>query len=275
MTKKRGRPQTHWAENARLWAWYWMIRDSGISDYELDLEFAWAKKSGETCDPSERPQVFENIRKLGFKPAGGENRKSITEIVLAIEGNERFTGSRAIYEAELWDLFQNESPIAEHWTEQFENYLTRNSLIQISPFEGHLSGLSLKVGTIKFFERCLALSLRDMDLIDRVTLLWMLFQQTQAARTWEIRSLLESKLDQDLERFFHIYLAKQDPQEFYFLATRAMFNIRLVSKRPSYLQYVGKRSEWFILPCGKLNSLTEDDFQGGFRSWSGWADPIG
>lgn len=239
-----------------------MLRKAGISDYELDLEFAWTKEQRETKKGSERPQVFENIRKSANRPSGGKNGKDITEIVKAIDTDPRFKGSKALYEAELWDLFKSEFLDAEHLSERFDRYLAKFNLVQVNPsIVPPFVKLQMELGKVKFFERCLALSTSGIHAVHGIAILWMLYVQTWQASNWEIRQSLEYWLDHHLDRFFQTYLTDQKPLKFYVLAIHAMKNTRLAEERTECLQSIGQRSEWAILPNWDWDKLNEEEWQ--------------
>jgi hypothetical protein len=263
MATERGRPPIHWADKARLWAWYWTLREVGISDYQLDLQFAWTKEQRETGDGSERPRVFDHIRKSARVPSNRGNCRSLDEIMQAVEEDERFAGAKAIYEAQLWDLFKTEALDVEQSIERLALLFTRHGLRQIDPTALPFAESRLKIGEVKFFVRCTIFSTYQLPVMDAIAILWLLYLQSWHAENWEIRNLLESWLDHHLDKFFFAYLTHQDSQKFYLLATQAMKRARLTAseRQAGSLHYVGKRSAWGILQDWPWSEMTAEDLK--------------
>lgn len=222
MAKKRGRQRKHWAEKARVWIWYWKIKDTcGWSDYKLDNEFAWTEKGRSSFSLAQRPRTFEWIRKEARKPAGNDPRwRGMDELVVAVDQHPLFKGSKFLYEAELWSMLQ-ETVVTSEVVEARINHLFKiYDLIRV-PHDQLTDDLGRLTET---YDKCLSLSIEHMAPWSRIELVWCLFLQNAPTHNWRIRSLLESTADSLLDHFF---LACPDGRDFYSNAIDALINTKL------------------------------------------------
>lgn len=262
MAKPRGGQRKHWAEEARVWAWYWEIkRRSKVSDYKLDHEFAWTDEGCKSRSSDYRPRIFEWMRKSARKPAGRDKRwRSMPELVVAVEQHPLFKGAQALYEAEIWDLLQETAPTLEVVQNRIDRLLQANRLARVPPakLSAEKDVLLNKFGGEQLFELCLQLSLRESGHFSGIALVWSLYQQTEPAHSWQIRAVLESIADQLLDEFFAYYLPDQH-LVFYTNAVRVLQQTRMDLSSQKYggyasLDTLGTR---LVIPQALVGKLTE------------------
>lgn len=256
MEKKRGGQRKHWAEEARVLAWYHEIkRRCGWSDYKLDNEFAWTEEGKAFSSSADRPRTFECIRKVARKPAGQDKRwRSMIDLVAAIEQHPLFKGTRALYDAELWTLLQESTVTPQLLQSRINRLMRANGLVRVS-FEmlsakpGELLG---KFSRASIFDRCLRLSLRSMDRLSQIELVWLVYQQSEPAQNWEFREKVEFIADKLLDSFFRNYFPEHH-LVFYSDAIECLQHTRLdMTSVYGYLEVEGTRP---VLPeqlAGKL-----------------------
>lgn len=261
MTKLRGGQKKHWAEAARVQAWYAEVkRRCGWTDYQLDYEFAWTEQGCKSRSNDHRPRTFEWIRKSSRKPAGRDARwRGMSELVRAVD--LQFEGTKELYDAVIWELLQETLPSLDVVQNRIE-YLFKENRLERVPFE-ELSptgaSLLVKIDRVLLFERCLQLSLRKMDRFSRIALVWSLYQQTEPVHNWAIRALLESIADKMLDHFFSDYLSDRH-LVFYSDAIDVLTRTRmdLSARAMGGYGFLDSLTTWPVVPKSLVGKLTED-----------------
>lgn len=262
MAKRRGGQKKHWAEAARVHAWYAEVKRScRWSDYELDYEFAWTEEGSKSRSTDQRPRTFEWIRKAARKPAGRDKRwRGMSELVVAVD--VQLEGTKALYDAEIWDLLQETAPTLDIVQDRIDRLLQENRLERVSPGALSPTGAILfaKFGRVPLFDRCLQISLREMDRFSALALVWSLYQQTEPPHNWDIRALLESIADKMLDNFFADYLPDQHLM-FYTNAIDVLIRTRmdLTSRRMGGYGFLDRLTTWPVVPQALVGKLTEND----------------
>lgn len=262
MPKPRGGQRKHWAEKAQVWAWYWEVkRRCGWSDYLLNYEFAWTDEGCKSRASDYRPRIFECIRKSARKPAGRDKRwRSMSELVVAVEQHPRFKGTQALYEAEIWDLFQETAPTPDIVQNRIERLLQANRLerVPLAKLSAKPDLLIKQFGREQLFDLCLQLSLRESGHLSGIALVWSLYQQTEHAHNWQIRAVLESIADQLLDEFFYYYLPDQN-LVFYTNAVRVLLQTRIDFSSQKHGGYASLETlaTWPVIPQALVGKLTE------------------
>lgn len=267
MARKCGGQYKHWAEEARVWAWYHEIRRRcDWSDYRLDNEFAWTTEGKASFSSADRPRTFEWIRKTARKPAGRDKRwRGMSELVAAVEQHPLFEGTMALYEMKLWSLLQENTVTPKLLESRIDRLLEDNGLIR-APFEKiseRPNALISEFGYASLFDRCLMLSLSTMDRLSKIELVWSLYQQSESSHNWEFRSIIESVADNLLDHFFFDYLPEHHLR-FYPSAIECLQETRL-TRSPTFdmgyfcLEVVGA---WPILPKQLVGKIEENHLFG-------------
>lgn len=263
MLKKRGGQRKHWAEKARVWVWYHEIKQRGDwSDYSLDYEFAWTDESMAARSSDYRPRTFEWIRKSARKPAGQDPRwRGMHDLVVAVDQHPLFHGTQTIYMAEFWDMLQEQTFTPSIVQMRIDRLLHTNDLVRINPAAAtEVAKLITKYGREQVFDRCLMLSLRKVDSLSGMALVWLLYLQTEPVQNWRFREILESIADKQLDVFFSHYFLLNLHLTYYTNAIHMLQHLRLdMSERPlhgyGYIETIGT---WPILPQELINSISED-----------------
>jgi len=263
--KKRGGQRRHWADKARILAWYFEVKGRcDWSDYELDMEFAWKPEVDDKSRSTDnRPRVFEWIRKKARKPSASIQWRSMEELLDAVENHPQFQGTKQIYESGFWSLAKIVNPSPGDIENLVANLLSKHGLIRINPIqEPELSMLVQRKGITSVLNQCLSVSLNEMDHFSQLELLWALYLQAESAPSWEIRSLLESFFDERADIYFQRYLQKQH-WDFYVKAINGLRGTRL--NLPSSVGQVydnfGGISEHVILPKAFLKEFNAENLR--------------
>lgn len=263
MAKKRGGQCKHWAEEARVWIWYREIKlCCDWSDYVLDYEFAWTDEGKASCSTDHRPRMFEWIRKSARKPAGQDKRwRSMTELVSAVDRHPLFKGTQTLYKSVLWDILQDQAPMPETIQMRIDRLLQTYGLLRVNYSENAaIAALTAKHGLGPIFDRCLRLSLRKMDRLSGMALVWLLYLQTEPVHNWPIRAVLEKIVDKQVDDFFGHYFPLDQHLNYYTNAINALLHTRLdMSKRETYgYGYLEVFGSWPIIPQELLASISEN-----------------
>lgn len=260
MTKPRGGQEKNWAEKVRVWTWYFAVkRIHQWSDNVLDREFAWRNKANVSED---RPRIFEWIRRSARQPAGRDPRwKSMSELLLAVEAHPDFKGTQVLYESEFWDLLQETLVTPKLLDQRIEKLLEKHSLVRSNPITiPGLSALIEKHGLGPVFDRCLKLSMRQMDRLSGLVLAWSVYVQAQPAHNHEVRAVVESIIDKKLEAFFGTCFP-DDKFNFYGESIKALLQTRLdlsgsAADGYGYIETIG---QWPILPNVLVGGVSEQN----------------
>lgn len=263
MKKKHGGQRKHWAEKARVWVWYREIkRRCNWSDYVLDYEFAWTDEGIPSRSIDHRPRMFEWIRKVARKPAGQDPRwRDMNSLVTAVDQHPLFYGTRALYQAEFWDIIQEQTSTPSLVQKRVDQLLQAYGLVRVNPHNvAEITKLIEKYGREQFFDRCLMLSLRRMDSLPAMALVWLLYLQTEPAHNWRFREILESIADKQLDHFFYHYFSLDLHLTYYTDAIHTLQHLRLdMSERPPYgFGYIETIGTWPILPDELINSISAE-----------------
>lgn len=150
------------------------------------------------------------------------------ELVAAVEEHPQFTGTKRLYEAEIWDMFQ-EGPVKPEYVEaRIARILEANGLVRVQmESEKGLRPLVPKYKMASVVDRCLRLSLSQIDRFSSLALAWSLYLLTEPAEKWELRSMIEIIVDSRLDNFFGSLLPRFEHMEFYSNAIDTLLNARL------------------------------------------------
>lgn len=262
MVKLRGGQRKHWAEEARILAWYAVVKGRcGWSDYQLNYEFAWTEEGLKSRSTDSRPRTFEWIRKKARKPAGRDRRwRSIEDILGAVESHPNFRGTKSIYEAEIWDLFQKTAMAPDVLEECIELLLKNNKLVRV-PVQREFAKnphLIEKFGVPTLFDRCLLISIRHIDKLSALALVWCLYLQTEPAHNSRIRAVVEAIADNLLDHFFAHYLPSRH-LEYYTNSIDALLGARLDLSSWGVCGYgsIELVGTWLVVPECMSGTLTE------------------
>jgi hypothetical protein len=266
--RKRGGQYKHCAEEVRVWVWYYEIRRRcDWSDYALDKEFAWTELGmAERADDADRPRTFEWIRKKARKPAGKDARwRSMNDLVAAINLHPLFLGTQALYLAEFWDIVQKITIPSKTVQSDIEKLLGASGLIRVNPDEvAVISVIIRKYGHASVFDRCLRLSLKKMDSLTGLTLIWLLYLQAEAAHNWSTRAVVKSIADEHLDNFFEHHLPDNISLDYYTDFIELFESVRLDSsdRQISGHGYLEMIVNWPIIPKELLHTVCEADLFG-------------
>lgn len=167
MGSRSGSQVKHWAEKARVWAWYAEVkRRTYWSDYRLDKEFA--RKPGAALNPDLPAKVFYEIRKNARQPVGNKDWRSVRDLVVAVESHPSFEGTQDLYDADIWNLLQEHYVEAEVLASRLEALLEHYSLVQIDALASDdFSATALQLGLPALYDRALKLSLHNLPQLDQ------------------------------------------------------------------------------------------------------------
>jgi hypothetical protein len=270
MAKKRGGQRKHWAELARVGAWYNEVqRRCGWTDYRLNYKFAW--REGQRPDKSndQRPRTFEWLRKNGRQPAGRDQRwRSMEELVEAVERYPGFSGTQALYEAKLWDLMQEDVLQPDQVLSRLDNLLSAHSLVHL-PLDRAIHRehpLPAEFDEASIYDRCLALALRQMDQYNSIALVWLLYLLTEPAHNWRFRAILESRADEMLDNFFAVHLGDNHLM-YYSHAVRTLLAARLdlSEQRTGGYGYIETSGRWLVVPKDLAGRVTVEHLMSAFE----------
>lgn len=271
MARKRGRQPKHWAEVARLKAWYGEVkRWSEWSDYRLDMEFAWTEDAIQSGlrRSAERPRTFEWIRKAARAPRGDDPRwRGVAELVSAVDEHPWLGGTRRLYEAEIWDLLQRESLAPQFVQDRVDSILSTHGLARLPAERITSDGGALvhELGLPSIFNRCLHLSFSRMDRFARIVLAWLLFVQTEPAQNAHIRVVIEETVDNLLDQFFADFLVDKH-LDYYDEAIGVLLRTRLDLSAHGISGYgnIETIGAWPVVPSELVGKLSRKNF--GFSS---------
>lgn len=181
------------------------------------------------------------------------------ELVVAVEQRPLFEGTQALYEADIWDLLQETAPTLEIVQSRIDRLLQANRLVRVPPTKlSAEKDLLLVFDSESLFNRCLELSLREIDRFSRIALVWSLYQQTEPAHNWQIRAVLESIADDLLDDFFAYYIPDWH-LDFYTDAVRILQQTRMDLSAQEYSGYgsLNTMGTWPVIPQELVGKLTE------------------
>jgi len=263
--RQRGRQRNHWAEKARVRAWYCSIKNRcDWSDYGLDYEFAWTEKGkASRTKNDDRPRTFENIRKHLRKPAGRDMRwRGIDEIVMAVDQHPLFQGSREIYISEFWDLLKLTTLTISDVRVKVDKMLDSTGLVRVDTRKSkEFTELIEKHGQEHVFDRCLMLSLKKIDELSAIALTWLLYLQTEPIQNASFRKIILSIADNHLDIYFSRDYTIEDHLAKYTDAVDVLLNFKLDMSKKSiggygFLEVYGV---WPIIPLEMVGSTLDDD----------------
>src|SRR5262245_55411188 len=133
-TKKRGPPKRHWADIAKVQAWYFAVKDiTGLSDYELDQKYSWTTAALREMVKEPRPRSFEGMRTSGRQPRQSGYWRGINEIVEAVDLDLPYYELKQFYSDEIWELFKEAEMSSEAIEERVKTFLERYQLEKVEP----------------------------------------------------------------------------------------------------------------------------------------------
>jgi hypothetical protein len=262
LTKKLGQPPKHWAEMARVWALYEdVIKTTGLDDATLDKQYALSdavRMDGIKDLP--RPRAFEGMRKSASKAREGRYYcRSMSEIVAALDRNPDLKGIEEFYNAEMWDVFQEDNPRDKYVDARIARLLDTHSLEVVDPLE-HQSTIDMghKYGNEALFKRSLELSTNGMHLVHQITLVWSLYQISTSSFNMDISPLLVAKADALLDKFFMSIFQYDRGLHFYASSIEALRRTHLnLSSGDGQTRKCFFPNLWIVLPKGIASQLTE------------------
>lgn len=264
--KTRGGQKKHWAEAARVWAWYREIRRRcDWTDYRLDYEFAWTEKGEKVRDDnkSDHPRTFEWIRKKARQPKGRDQRwRDMEDLVSTVDTHPFFAGTAALYRSNLWDLIQSPLMSPDDVDARLKQLLMMYDLVRVNPIHHpHINRMVMKYGEPSVFDRTLRLSLKRMGTMSGATLVWLMYLLAEPAQNWKFRESLELIADQQLDYLFEHYFAADYHLTFYSNAIHTMQHARLDMRTghpPSGYGFIETLSTWPVLPREVVATITEE-----------------
>lgn len=231
MPRPQGRPRKHWAQEARVYAWYSEIqRRCGWSNYELDYQFAWRDEHRpESRSTVDRPRIFDWIQKEGREPKGRDDRwRSLSELVIAVDQHPLFVGTRVLYESPIWDIFQEDAPRPDIVMGRVLKVMANNNLVHVHPDKLFAPGERFQdINEVTIFDRCVEISLREMSLIAGIEMVWSLHLLTEPTHKRQFRERLEFIIDRLLEHFFLDYFQDGALHLFYSFAIGTLQHSKL------------------------------------------------
>lgn len=264
LRKTRGGQKKHWAEKARVWAWYADVKQrGGLTDYQMDNEFAWRSRPESAPTSDERPRTFEWIRKSARIPRGLDPRwRNMKELIEAIDEDPRFRGARRLYEAEIWGLLQERHPDPTVVLDRINRILNENDLVRLplgKIFE-YKSSETTQYSESVLFDRCLRLSLRRVDRLTALSLLWSLYLHAESAHSAKFRSVIEVLLDKHLGAFFARFFPKTN-LELYDESLGALLGTRLdlTSREVCGYGSLESTSTWPVFPKAMVGKLSVEE----------------
>lgn len=262
LKKKKGGQFRHWAEEARVWTWYRHIKSKcELSDYVLDKLFAWAENAEAEKSSDDRPRTFEWIRKKARKPRGIKNKwRTMDHLVDAVDEDERFHGSKRLYRSYFWALLQKTTHSTKEISAQLESLLQEYQLVRINPdISPVLLAILDKHGKQSVFDRCLSLSIKQMDWISSITLVWLINLSARSPQTHYVRETAEYIFDKNVDDFFGMYFKDKLHFEYYTNVIETFINSRVDSSNLNSVGYgyTELMSEWPILPKNIIDDLSE------------------
>ncbi len=271
MKKKRGGQNKHWAEKAKVWSWYREIRSRcDLSNHQLDYFFAWKEEAQPERTPDDRPRSFEFIENLARQSTRRDKKRlrDINEIVCAV-GADRdfgFDGTKEIYFAQIWELFQKETIAPADLKKRMDEVLQENGLVRVDPLKpSPIAEMVAKFGNPKVFNACLSAALLTMDSFSRMALVWLLYLQTEPPSLWQYRAELLRLADGMFDNFFHHYFSEDLYLTYYSAALNALQSARLDTEGDTFnwaYQDFETTGSWPIFPRDMVDSVAEGDFFG-------------
>ena len=258
--KKRGGQPKHWADIARLRAWYGAIRGRGganWTNHSLDKTFALHDQKDSTL----RPRIFEAIELRDRVPRGRNPLfRGMHELIDAIEQHPQFCGTEQIFWANLWEMFKETavSPMLVH--ERLHSILHEFSLVRCDP--DRIPGMSQLVsehGAASVYGRCLILVSRRLGQFKYIEVLWSIYTQLESSFSEGYRAFVESLIDEELQRLFS-ELFPSDPQNFYLNAIDALLAVRMDLSEWKIGGYGNMELEalWPIIPKEMLRGIKKE-----------------
>lgn len=232
-----------------------------MSNHELDYRFAWRTdclhlRSGDT-----RPRIFEWIQKVQRIPQGKDKRwRDMCELVQAVDADKQFSGTRELYEAEFWWLCRGLSMSPQSVEKRLDRLLSQFGLIRgpLILVADSRNPFSNQVTPRDIFDRCLRLSLRRVNRISGLALVWLVYLLTEPAHNRLVRELVEALADQMFDRFFADYGGKYH-LDFYADAIGTLQATRLDLSGQNGIGYgfFETSGVWPIIPSDMVGRITE------------------
>ena len=269
--RKRGRPHKHWAELARITAWYCEIkkRSPDWTDYQLDVEFAWKLKAKSAIGVTgkDRPRTFEWMRKKGRVPHKSWYWRSMSELLDAVEEHELFRGTKELYEAPIWNLCQQDSLTYSFVNNEIDRILKESGLVRISRYDDHsLMAIAKEKKEAEIYARCLKRSLKKVRMFDRIPLMLYLYLMTSSVSNGDIRLEIEIIMDERLNLFFWRFLPRKEHLTLYSFTAQAFRRMRLVSdSKRNETVFPESQGRLIVLPKELLGKITIEEL---YTDWA-------
>ena len=250
------------AEDARVWVWYLEIKNiCGWTDYRLNYEFSWTSKGLTARSSTKRSRVFDWIRKEARKPQGRDARwYKMDDLVAVVDQHPLFYGTQAMYSSMFWDILQQQAFTLDAVQLRLDQLLKKNGLIRVNPKHSvEITKLITKYGREQVYDRCLLMSLKEMDNLSGMALTWLLYLQTEPAQNRSIRAVVESIAERQLEKFFYHYFPLSEHHFYYTNSINALLGIRLnISERKLGYGNLETVGVWPIIPQRLAHSISAE-----------------
>lgn len=259
MSNKSGRKPKHWAERARVSAWYMEVKKRRWSDYKLNQEFALTEEEkAKRAKDREPVRTFDSIRRWGRQPLRGMHWRSEHDLIKAVDEHPLFRGTEKLYQAAIWDLFQEEKTSGDVIAGRIAQIFQQYSLMRVDPTEfEELANAYFEIGPKKLFHQWLVASLQEVEYWDRIVLMWSLFQQAIQSCSWDVCDVLEKDIDCWIDVFFSTRFSKKEYDHFYTEAMHALLNWRALDRSvDDTLGELKFEVSWPILPIRFAEKLT-------------------
>jgi len=270
MPKKRGKPSKSWFQKLRIFLWYRSVIDgTGLNNQELDAKFAWKNDEAiEFRSSADRPRIFENIGKKLQEPLGKDSSfRNMPELVSAVGLEPNLAGTRAIYDSILWDILDQKAISPEFIEEQInvilERYcLERRPLDEVVDSPESYRAIQKKYDASHIYLTFLDGSIltMEMDTLTSISLMWLLFLQNEPSYNYQIRSALQGRLDQVLDKFFY-KLDDTGIFDFYLQAIPTLLASKVdLSRCQIYPERFEEEGSWLIVPTALIGKIGDDFF---------------
>lgn len=145
---------------------------------------------------------------------------------------------------------------------EVEQILETNRLVRIDTRKSEFfSRMIDKYGQEHVFDRCLELSLNQMNELSGIVLTWLLYLQTEPIHNAHVRKIVESIADSQLEQFFKSYYPLADHLTNYSKAIDALLNLKLDMSDTNMGGYgfLETYGVWPIIPLNVTDTISEND----------------
>ena len=222
MKTKRGRPRKGLLEKLRTRLWYeGMRRTSGWTDYELDVHFRLYRPGAKAPPGKDRPpgeersRIFEEIRKSGRDPTHVKNGGRVIDLVALAGADATFREEQRAYNAAIWWLVSAQ-PDLEQINHQLDATIKDSGVARVSETQqDHLWQCASKIFTPeRLFGLCVEYCLIHMTLVDRISLIGLLYRQLDLCGHLEYAAEMSALFDRHCEYFCFYKLSPDESDEY-------------------------------------------------------------